>query len=308
MRQLVIDTDPGVDDAHALMLALAHPGAQVVAITTVGGNASLGRTTANALTILDVCERDVPVFAGCERPLISMHGHASYVHGEDGLGNTNHPPSSRQPQAEHAVNALMRLANDRPGELTLVAIGPLTNLAMAVRLDPQLPRKFDRLVIMGGAIRGIGNTRNVSAEFNLFTDPEAGAIVFDAWKDFSLVSWETTMAYPLSSEQLETLGSFDTPRSAFFKRITALPVTFIQGILGKAALFAPDSIAMAVAIEPEIVTSEEKHFIQVEVAHGHTRGQTTVDWLDQAGVEPNARMVLAIDMSRLWELLLAAVT
>jgi purine nucleosidase len=307
MKRLVIDTDPGVDDAHALMLALAYPQVEVAAITTVGGNVPLERTTANALTILDVCERDVPVFAGCERPLISRHTHASYVHGDDGLGNSNHPPSKRQVEAEHAVHALVRLANETPGELTLAAIGPLTNLAMAVRLDPELPRKFDRLVIMGGAIRAMGNTVNLSAEFNLYTDPEAGAIVFDAWREFALISWETTMAHTLTFDQVHTLASYDTPRSAFFKRITSHTLAFIHETLGRQLLFAPDSLALAVALEPEIVTAEEKHFIQVEVAPGHTRGQTTVDWFDRGGQDPNTHIVLGVDMARFWELMVAAV-
>jgi purine nucleosidase len=307
MKRLVIDTDPGVDDAHALMLALAYPRAQVAAITTVGGNASLERTTANALKILDVCECDVPVFAGCKRPLISRHSYASYVHGEDGLGNNNFPPSPRQAEAEHAVHALTRLASEMPAELTLVAIGPLTNLAMAVRLDPGLPEKLAGLVIMGGAIRAMGNTQNVSAEFNIYTDPEAAAIVFDAWKEFSLISWETTMVYPLTGEELDVLGSHENPRSEFFKQITQQPLAFIEQALGRRILFAPDSLAVAAALEPEIVTAAETHYTQVEVAPGHTRGQTTVDWFDRAEHEPNARIVLSVDRDRFWDLLNTAV-
>jgi purine nucleosidase len=183
----------------------------------------------------------------------------------------------------------------------------LTNLAMAVRLDPGLPGKLARLVIMGGAIRAMGNTQNVSAEFNIYTDPEAAAIVFDAWKEFTLISWETTMVYPLTSEEVDVLGSHANPRSAFFKQITALPLAFIQQALGRKVLFAPDSLAVAVALEPEIVTAEERHYIQVEVAPGHTRGQTTVDWFDSAGREPNARIVLSVDRERFWALLDTAV-
>lgn len=308
MTRLVIDTDPGVDDAQALMLALTHPQAQVEAITTVGGNVSLERTTANALKILDVCERDVPVFAGCERPLISRHAYASYVHGGDGLGNNNYAPSRRRAQAEHAVHALIRLADEMPGELTLAAIGPLTNLAIAVRLDPGLPGKLARLVIMGGAIRGMGNTQNVSAEFNIFTDPEAAAIVFDAWEEFTLVSWETTMAYPLTSDEVDALGGRANSRSEFFKQITKQPLAFIEQILGSRLLFAPDSLAVAAALEPDIVNAEETHYTQVEIAPGHTRGQTTVDWFDRADHVPNARLVLGVDRDRFWGLLDAAVT
>jgi len=307
MKRLVIDTDPGVDDAHALMLALAHPQAHIEAVTTVAGNVSLAHTTANALTILDLFGRDIPVFAGCTRALLAKQPDASYVHGEDGLGNTHYPPSRRRPEREHAVQALIRLANESPGELTLVAIGPLTNVAMATRLDPDLPRKYAGLVVMGGAIRSMGNTTNLSAEFNLYSDPEAGAIVFGSWQKLTLISWETTMGYPLMADRIEALGSHSNPRSEFFRRITAYPVQFIQQAMGRSMLFAPDSIAVASAVEPDIVTAAESHFVRVEVGPGETRGQTTVDWFDRSGNAPNVEIVLEIHAERLWSLMEASV-
>lgn len=305
--RIVIDTDPGVDDAHAIMMALAYPDVHIEALTTVVGNVQLERTTANALTILDIYERDIPVYAGCSQAIIGHDEDARHVHGEDGLGNSNYPASARQSESEHAVNALVRMANDSPGELTLVAIGPLTNVAMATRLDPSLPEKYKRLVVMGGAIRAMGNTKNVSTEFNLYSDPEAGAIVFDAWKNVALVSWETTMAYPFSAEQIEVLGSQDNARSEFFNRITQNTVKFIQERLGRKMLFAPDPLAVAVALEPDIVTKSEKHFVQVEMRGEHTRGQTTVDWFDTTGEDVNAEIILEVDADRLWDLMEAAV-
>ena len=306
MNRLVIDTDPGVDDAHAIMMAFAHPGARVEAITTVAGNVSLERTTANACTILDVLERDVPVYAGCDRALVAPASDASYVHGEDGLGESGYPLSRRKVADEHAVNALVRLGNESPGELTLVAIGPLTNLALATRLDPALPEKYHRLVVMGGSIRGTGNVTSV-AEFNAYSDPEAAAIVFDAWPGLTLVSWETTMAHGFSAEQVETLMAIDSPRAEFFRRITRRTIEFIHQFLGREALFAPDGLAVAVALEPGIVRKAEPHYVQVELAGHHTRGQTAVDWFDRSGHEPNVNLVLEMDAKRVWELMLAAV-
>ena len=131
MNRFVIDTDPGVDDAHAIMMALVHPEAQVEAITTVAGCVSLEQTTANACTILDVLDQDVPVYAGCGRALVARTPDASEVMGKDGLGDSGYPRSKRKVDDEHAVNALIRLANESPGQLTLVATGPLTNLALA---------------------------------------------------------------------------------------------------------------------------------------------------------------------------------
>jgi purine nucleosidase len=307
MTRLVIDTDPGVDDAHAIMMALAHPEAQTEAITTVAGNVSLERTTANACTILDVLEQDVPVYAGCGRALVARAPDASYVHGKDGLGDSGYPRSRRRVADEHAVNALVRLASESPGELTLVAIGPLTNLALATRLDPTLPRKYRRLIVMGGSIRGMGNVTSV-AEFNAYTDPEAAAIVFDAWPGLTLISWETTMAHGLTAEQVETLMAIDSPRAEFFRRITRRTIEFTHQALGRQGLLAPDGLAVAVALEPDIVRKAETHYVQVELAGHHTRGQTTVDWFDRTGHEPNVNLVLEMDARRLWELMQAAVT
>ncbi len=154
----------------------------------------------------------------------------------------------------------------------------------------------------------MGNTPNPSAEFNLYTDPEAGAIVFGTWKRLTLISWETTLAYPFSAEQIDALGSHDNPRSEFFRRITADPMRFIEGLLGRRMMFAPDPLAVAVAMLPEIVTAAENHYVEVEVAPGHTRGQTTVDWFDRSGKEPNVEIVLEVDRERLWSLMEAAVS
>jgi purine nucleosidase len=306
MVRLVIDTDPGVDDAHAIMAAFAHPEAQVEAITTVAGNVSLERTTANACTILDALEQDAPVHAGCDRPLVGPVIDAGYFHGEDGLGNSGYPPSSRKVADEHAVSALIRLANEAPGELTLVAIGPLTNLALATRLDPTLPEKYERLVVMGGAIRGTGNV-TTAAEFNAYADPEAAAIVFDAWPGLTLISWETTMDHGFTAEQIEALWAVDSPRAEFFRRITRRTVGALEQILGRKVLLTPDLLAVAVALEPDIVRKAEMHYVQVELAGRHARGLTTVDWFDRMGEKPNVNLVLELDAERLWELLQAAV-
>jgi len=306
VNRFVIDTDPGIDDAHAIMMAFAHPEAQIEAITTVAGNVSLERTTANACTILDVLGRDVPVYAGCSRALVAHTPDASHVHGQDGLGDSGYPPSRRKVAGEHAVNALVRLANESPDELTLVALGPLTTLALATRLDPTLPTKYERLVVMGGAIRSTGIATPV-AEFNAYTDPEAAAIVFEAWPGLTLISWETTMAHVLTAEQVETLMAMDSPRAEFFRRITQRKINFIHQSLGRQVLPAADVLAVAVAFEPGIVRKAETHYVQVELAGYHTRGQTVVDWNDQTGREPNAHLVLEVDTERFWELMQAAV-
>jgi len=306
MVRLVIDTDPGVDDAHAIMMALAHPNVRVEALTTVNGNVGLDKTTANACKILDAMGSDAQVYAGCAQALVAQTHSADYVHGFDGLGDSGYPASPRKVETEHASSALVRLANENPGELTLVAIGPLTNLAVALRLDPTLPGKFKKLVVMGGAIRAQGNT-TPTTEFNVFVDPEAAEIVFRDWPGLSLVSWETTMAHCFTEAQVAELNALETPRAEFFKRITNQTLDFIQKHLGTRALFAADFLAVAAAIEPEIVTSSVHKYMDVELASPRNRGQTVVDWSDLLKKEPNTHLVLEMDIARLWELMKMAV-
>jgi purine nucleosidase len=303
MLRLVIDTDPGIDDAHAILMALAHPQARVEAITSVNGNVGVERATANAAIILDVAGADVPIYPGCAAPLVMASGDASHVHGTDGLGDAGFEPSRRQPQAESAPSALVRLAREAPGELTLVAIGPLTNLAVALKLDPALPGRYKRLVIMGGAIHSHGNTANLSAEFNIFTDPEAAHVVLEAWPRLTLVSWETTMAYGFSPELLERFFTLGTPRAEFFRRSNEKIIAYVTQVLGRRTLFAPDGLAMAVALEPAIVERAEAHFVSVELHGRHTRGQTTVDWLDRSGRPPNVEVILEVNRARFCELM-----
>ncbi len=302
MVRLVIDTDPGIDDAHALMMALAHPQAEIEAITTVSGNVPVERTTANACTILDVSCRDVPVYAGCERALLARYPDAHEVHGLDGLGDSGFPASPRKVQSEHAVHALVRLANEAPGELTLVAIAPLTNVALATCLDPDLPKKYKRLVVMGGAIHAGGNT-TPAAEFNVHSDPEAAAIVFEAWKGMTLVSWETSIAHCFDPLQVDALWAIESPRAEFFRRISAHLFEVVQSLTGQKILPAPDLLAIAAAIEPGIVLKSQAGFVEVEVAEGKSRGQTVVDWQGLLKREPNVDLALELDRGRLWELI-----
>jgi purine nucleosidase len=309
VTRLVIDTDPGVDDAHAIMLAFAHPGTRVEAITVVAGNVGLDRTVANACTILDVLDRpsgQPPVFAGCGRSLLGERV-AATSHGSDGLGNSHHPPSSRPVESEHAALALVRVADESPGELTLVAIGPLTNVALALNLDPELPRKYERLVVMGGAVRATGNMSRPSTEFNVMSDPEAAAIVLANWPGVSLVPWETTMRYLVSLERVSELMAGDGPRARFFRRITERQPRLVFEQFGLSGIFAADPLAMAVAVEPAIVTRSERHRVTVELGGRYTRGQTTVDWFDFSGEAPNVEVILELAEDRFWEMTKASV-
>jgi len=309
MTRLVVDTDPGVDDALALMLAFASPHVRVEAVTVVAGNVGLERTVANACTILDVLGADpraTPVFRGCDRALLGSRV-AATSHGVDGLGDCHFPPSPRRVEAEHASLALVRLANESPGELTLVALGPLTNLAVAISLDPDLPQKYWRLVVMGGAVRATGNMPNPSTEFNASSDPEAAAIVLGRWPGIALVPWETAMGSVVEMDRLRQLWSTPGARADFARRITAQKPALVLEHFGVSGMFAPDPVAMAVALEPGIVTRSAHRHVAVELGGALTRGQTTVDWFKLGGGKPNASIVLEVNRDRFWEMLRAAV-
>ena len=177
---LLIDTDPGVDDALALLMAFNSPRHRLLGLCITAGNVGLDYTTANALKLCEVAGVTVPVYPGCDRPLVFAAEDASYVHGRDGFGDIGYEPSQQRPESEHAALAILRESHAHSGQLLLVTLGPLTNLALAVRLDPSLPSRIGRLVVMGGAVTGKGNT-SIAAEFNIAFDPEAAAIVFESF-------------------------------------------------------------------------------------------------------------------------------
>ncbi|WP_456412970.1 nucleoside hydrolase [Oceanithermus profundus] len=292
---LIVDTDAGVDDALALMLALAHPGAEVVAVTAVGGNVPLEHVVPNVFEVLHVMGAEgVPVFPGAREPLLpGERVHATEFHGEDGLGDYPDRRARVRPEPEPAAVAIARRARERPGELTLVALGPLTNLALALRLEPELPRLLRRLVVMGGAHTARGNTPHWAAEFNFYYDPEAAQMAVQAFEELTLVTWETTLAHPILWAEHEALAALDTPRARFYAAVTRTTRGFLEK-RGLPGLLIPDPLAMAAALEPGLVTSAERHRGWVETCGAHTRGQLVLDH-GRSAEPPNVRVVTGLD-------------
>lgn len=303
MKRILIDCDPGIDDAQAIMMAFCHPDVKIEALTTVTGNVNVEKTTANALKILDVLEaKNIPVFSGAQTGLVETGADASFVHGEDGLGDAGIPRSNRQAEDEPAALALIRLAQENPGELELIAIGPLTNLAIALRLDPHLPERFKRLVIMGGAYLGMGNTENYPAEFNLYADPDGAQVVFENWPKFTMVSWEATVDHGLSFDKYEALMAFDNPRSVFLKKISHKTLDFLKNVIKGSMSYAADPLAMAVLIDPGIIIEAEEKYVQIERFGRLSRGMTVVDWYGFSGHSPNVNIVRKVDQERFYNL------
>jgi purine nucleosidase len=299
--RLIIDTDAGIDDAQAIMMALTHPGTAIEAITTVTGNVHVDQVTHNVFTVLDVMHAAVPVYRGADQPLLPGNWQPEAgIHGEDGLGNTRYRPSHCQTEPEPAAVALVRLANEAPGELTLVALGPQTNIALACRLDPEFPRRIRQFVFMGGTIAAMGNARNVTAEFNVFADPEAAMIALNAFPQSAMLSWETTLKHPFSWEAFDALAAVQTGAGRFFAEISQSVVSFLQQLDARSGYLLPDPLAMAVALEPEVVRRSEQHHVTVELQGAQTRGQTVVDYFGRTGLPPNVTIVTDLDTNRVY--------
>ncbi|WP_407352566.1 nucleoside hydrolase [Luteimonas sp. R10] len=301
---LLIDTDPGVDDALALLTAFNDPAHRVVGLTVAAGNVGLQHTVANALKLAEVCDVDVPVYAGTAAPLLHPARDAAYVHGRDGFGDIGYAPSRRRAESEHAALAILRLSHAHAGRLLLVALGPLTNLALALKLDPSLPQRVDRLVVMGGAVTAHGNI-TPAAEFNIAFDPEAARIVFEGFPRFDLADWEAVIAHGFPHVEAERWLQAESPRARFYEAIsrqTRLWSADRRGDLWHSA----DALAMAWALEPDGAMETVERPVVVELEGRHTRGATVVDWLRQEGAPDNARILMRYDQARFQGLIRAA--
>jgi len=285
-ERIVVDCDPGHDDAIALLLALASPELELLGVTTVAGNQTLEKTTANAIRVLDFVGRDdVPVAAGAERPLARDPFVAAYVHGETGLDGPDLPPPQRTPLAQHAVDFLA----ERVAGATLVAVGPLTNVALLLALHPDA--RPDRIVLMGGSI-GLGNV-TPAAEFNIWADPEAAARVFESGLELTMVGLEVTHQALLLDADAERLrasgrtGQMVAELYDFFHR-------FHRDTYGFGGSPIHDAVALAHVFRPELMQTKRCH-VAIECASELTRGRTVVDLWDRTEEEPNAHVGVGID-------------
>ena len=293
---LLIDTDPGVDDALALLMAFADPGHDVVGLTIAAGNVGLDHTVRNALKLCEVAGVEVPVFAGCASPLLHPARDAAYVHGRDGFGDTGYAPASRQAEREHAALAILRLSHAHAARLLLVALGPLTNLALALRLDPSLPDRIARLVVMGGAFTAHGNI-TPAAEFNVAFDPEAAHIVFEAFDRADVADWEATMAHGFTHADMDAWLAAATVRARFYDAISRKTRAWARERRGE-RWHSADALAMAWALDPAGALETTERPLAVELAGRHTRGATVVDWQRQEGGRDNACLLLRYDQPR----------
>jgi purine nucleosidase len=321
-RKVLLDCDPGIDDALAIVFACGHPGLDLCGITTVAGNVGLTQTTANALSVLEFTGRpDVPVAAGSAVPLLRPHNDARHVHGESGLGRAQLPPPRARPVDMPATDLIIDTVGSSPGEIVLVATGPLTNIALAVRRQPELTRQVADFVIMGGsAARG-----NVTpaAEYNIATDPEAAAIVFGAGWRVTMVGLDATLqarADGAVQERLAGLGRLGRelllPALSGYRAADAVaqpgPGSGSPGGDGPAGAHDPpgegpavhDVCALALTAEPGLFGCQPAR-VEVETAGRWTAGMTVTDF-EAAAQACNALVATSMDAARFWDTVIAA--
>ena len=279
MRSFLIDTDTASDDAVAIIMALADPGVRVLGLTTVAGNVGLEQATQNALLTAEICGSDVPVFAGAKKPLRRAHEHAHWFHGHDGLGDRSYPAPKRLPEREGAVEAILRLSRAEPG-LTLVTLGPLTNIALALEREPKLAERIGRCVVMGGAPCCEGNV-TPAAEYNIWVDPEAARIVFRSEMPIEMIGWHVSRGPSvLTDGEIAAIEALGTAKAKFAieSNTTAREAYFVQ--TGEVGLSLADPTAMAVALDRSIGLSWSRHRVAIENESALTRGMTVVDRLN----------------------------
>ncbi|GLY32706.1 nucleoside hydrolase [Kineosporia sp. NBRC 101731] len=292
---LVIDTDTAQDDCVAILAGLLTEGADLRAITMVAGNVGFDRQVRNAYLTLNASDRlgAVPIYLGSRRPLVRPWVSAENVHG-DGAGGLDMDFTGLEPETEHAVDALLRLADEAAGELSIVAIGPLTNIALAVVKRPEFAQQVKHLVVMGGSNNARGNI-TAAAEFNFYVDPEAAKIVFDAGFHVTVVPWA-----PLTLQQavfgrpvLDRIAAIGTPLSEFFTRVCSSTLAFDESV-GIPGTTHPDSLSVAVLLRPDLVTRSAQYHVDIETGSELTRGYAAMSW-GVHGLTPNATVVEEID-------------
>ncbi len=300
MRRFWIDTDTASDDAVAILMALRWPDVHVEGISVVAGNVPVEMGGRNARYTVELCGRETPVYLGLPKPLLHEPSWAYFFHGPDGMGGMNYPEAKRPAERKHGVDALIEAARAAPGEITLVTLGPLSNIATALRLAPDIAEKIPTCYIMGGAAACLGNV-TPAAEFNIWVDPEAARMVFKSGMPILMVGWEHCRgAANLDDADMAHVRGFKTKYADFAIDCNAHAIKTNREWLGDPGLALPDPVTMAIALDPGVCAKRSKHFVDVETQSELTRGMTVVDELGVLNKEPTAEVCWAIN-APLWK-------
>ena len=306
MRQkIILDCDPGHDDAIALLLAAHHPTLELLAVTTVAGNQSIEKTTLNALKVCSLANiRTVPIAMGMDRPLMRPARHAADIHGVSGMDGPNVPEPDIELAPQHAVDLLIDLLMNSEGDITLIPTGPLTNIATAIRREPAILPKIQAISLMGGAM-GIGNV-TPSAEFNLWFDPEAASIVFQCGRPITMVPLEVTHQALATEEIVSRIRAANRPVASFAADLLVYFAESYKNVFGFSAPPVHDPCAVAAVLDPSIISAADM-YVEIETTSTLSAGRTVCDVYGKLEKPTNARVGYGLDVNRFWEMLIGAI-
>jgi len=302
MRRVIVDTDTAGDDTQALALAVLSARLSVEAVTVVAGNAPFDREVENAKYTLSLVDgQETPVYEGARRPLCKSHEHATEIHGAGGLGGDLFPETGIDSADGFGPDEIVHRCRDSPGEITLLCIGPLTNLALAHAREPDLPDLVDEVWVMGGAVNCQGNV-TPAAEFNFWVDPDAAARVVDAF-EVTMVDWGLSLRTPLDAATLEEISQLDTDLADFFLEVTSV-VRERGEAAGLDGITQPDGLTTALLAYPELRDQVDTYAVSVDDREGLTRGYSSVDVEGVSGEAAKTRVVEAADSDGFRDVLL----
>lgn len=292
-KHIIFDTDPGIDDSLAILLALASPELALDGISVVHGNSSSEQGTVNALSILELAAAGhIPVCKGCDLPLVQPSLLAPETHGDSGLGYAKLSAPQSKPRAGHGSDFLIEQIMSKPGEITLVAIGPLTNVAMAIRQEPRIVENVKEAFIMGGAMRHEGNTTPL-AEFNTYVDPHAAYIVFHSGMPITLTPLDVTYQCILLKQDMERLLKIDSPITKFIADATRFYMEFHDEYQKIDGCVINDPMTLALTFMPEICDYQEL-YVDVDISGGVSMGKTFADFYNYEKKPANMKVALGV--------------
>lgn len=304
-QKVILDCDPGHDDAVALLLAARHPAIDLLAVTTVAGNQSVDKTTHNALKVLSLANLcHIPVARGMERPLVRPPRHSPEIHGVSGLDGPLVPEPACAPVAAHAVDLLIALLLRSDGDITLVPTGPLTNIAAAIRKQPAIVPRIKAISLMGGAI-GLGNV-TPKAEFNIYADPEAAEIVFACGRPLTVSTLEVTHQALATEDVIARLRGANRRVATFVADLLVFFAASYRTVFGFAAPPLHDPCAVAAVIDPDILTADMMH-VAIETSGTWTTGSMVCDVHHVLNLPPNARVGSGLNVERFWALVIETI-
>jgi len=298
-QKIILDCDPGHDDAVAIMLAANSPQIELLGVTTVAGNQTLEKTQKNACRVLQWLGRDIPVYAGCGRPMVREPRAAGDIHGETGLDGPVFPPLHKTVEPEHAVSYMIRTLLASDGDIIVVTTGPMTNLAMAMRMEPRIVEKIRRIVLMGGAYAN-GNV-TPAAEFNILVDAEAAHVCFTAGRPVTMVGLDVTHKVLCYPEIVERMAQVNNSASRLFVDLMRHFCKTQKEVFGMEGGPLHDPLTIASLIDPKLLTTKPMN-VRIDLRSEQSYGRTNCDYYGYLGLPATADVAIDVDVPRFWDI------